>query len=78
MSWQARRYQPMVNRKMTKHHVPPRSKGAQFTLDKPENVHNAYHLLFGNAGSLEECISILRRDWWTPTDPDHRQQTLAF
>lgn len=50
----------------TKHHVPPKSVGARFILWKKRNEHEAYHLLFGNAASLEECIEILRKEWWTP------------
>jgi hypothetical protein len=26
--------------------------------------HRAYHQIFQNAGSLEQCIEILKRDWW--------------
>lgn len=75
MSWGAKRYE---NRKLnghrdkdeiTTHHVPPRSRGATlFTLKKKYIEHVAYHVLFGNAASLEECIQILRREWWTPQD----------
>jgi len=50
----------------SKHHVPPKSIGAQFILYKTCKEHEAYHLLFGNAASYEECCKILKRDWWTP------------
>jgi hypothetical protein len=52
--------------KLTKHHVPPRSVGAKFILYKTQKEHEAYHLLFRNAASYEECCEILKRDWWTP------------
>ena len=52
--------------KKTKHHVPPKSVGAQFILYKTRKEHEAYHLLFGNAASYEECCKILKEQWWTP------------
>ena len=48
------------------HHVPPRNP----SLTTPIKIrvrrkdHMAYHRLFSNAGSLEQCIEILKRDWW--------------
>lgn len=51
---------------VTEHHVPPRSRGkTMFTLKKKRRLHEAYHALFANAGSLEECVSILEREWWS-------------
>lgn len=55
-----------MKKKLTTHHVPPRSHGAQFTLRKTEKAHRAYHTLFRDAPSLEACIEILRTQWWTP------------
>ena len=52
----------------TKHHVPPRSHGARFTLKKSWEEHRAYHIVFGNAPTLEACIEILRQFWWTPQE----------
>jgi hypothetical protein len=53
--------------RITIHHVPPKSRGkTKFLLEKPENQHRAYHLLFSNAGSYEECCQILWKDWWKP------------
>lgn len=52
----------------TKHHVPPRSRRKPwwgFLLDKESNEHIAFHILFGNAATLQECIEILKRDWWS-------------
>ena len=70
MSWNAVRYRdPKVTArvKTSTHHVPPRSRGkALFTVEKPHVQHLAYHILFGNAGSFEECCEILKREWWTP------------
>jgi len=80
MSWGAQRYQREnhdeyrprskrphpISSKSTMHHVPPKSKGAEFILQKEWNRHSAYHLIFGNAASYEECCRILQKDWWTP------------
>lgn len=61
-------YPPNHKHEPTVHHVPPKSKGpTQFTLIKKRNHHMAYNTLFKNAGSLQECIEILKRDWWTPS-----------
>lgn len=52
---------------MTKHHVPPRSVApTEFILLKTWREHSAYHTIFGNASSFEECVKILRLYWWTP------------
>lgn len=62
MSLNAKRYR----RKWNWHHVPPRHPAAatplKIRVDKKD--HEAYNRLFGNAGSLEQCVEILRRDWW--------------
>lgn len=50
---------------MTRHHVPPKSCGPQFVIKKLRVKHEAYHTLFGNAGTLEECVEILRKEWWS-------------
>ena len=58
---------------LTNHHVPPRSKGwnrqTGFTLQKRLIDHLAYHQLFENAGTFEECCDILKRQWWTKDAP---------
>lgn len=75
MSWHANRYrlEVVAPRKanqldsMSKHHVPPRhpARAAPFLLRKSVTDHRAYHQLFRNAGSYEQCCEILRREWWT-------------
>lgn len=53
--------------KMTSHHVPPRNPDkVPRTIRIDERHHRAYHLLFGSARSLDDAISILTRDWWSP------------
>jgi len=61
-------------RGMTKHHVPPRSRGAKFVIRVLGHRHSAYHLLFGNARSLEACIEILEREWWTDGSQSEKKQ----
>lgn len=56
--------------KMTKHHCPPRhpnhpTNEERFILKKSEKEHRAYHVIFGNSSSLQECIDILTKYWWT-------------
>lgn len=53
---------------MSRHHVPPRhpAKNTPFLLRKSVKDHRAYHQLFRNAGSYEQCCEILLREWWTP------------
>lgn len=46
------------------HHVPPKSKGGTKTILVDTIEHRAFHILFKNAGSLQECIDILRKEWW--------------
>jgi len=55
----------MRDRQITLHHVPPRSRGGGQVIEVPWYKHKAYHTIFGNAGSYEECCDILLRDWWT-------------
>jgi hypothetical protein len=64
MSWQARRY-----RSHDWHHVPPRHPApvTPFKIRVRKIDHRAYHQLFANCASLEQCIEILKRDWW----PEH-------
>ncbi len=54
-------------RKYDKHHVPPRHPDyrPRFIVRKKVSHHRAYHLLFQAAKSLEDCIEILRHDWWS-------------
>lgn len=48
------------------HHVPPKHPASitPIKLRVRKKDHEAYHQLFSNAGSLEQCIEILKRDWW--------------
>ena len=59
MSWNARRYQ-----KMNWHHIPPKNPSDAVPVRKRVSKldHSAYHQLFQNAGSFEQCVSILK--WW--------------
>lgn len=36
-----------------------------FKLRKAVYLHRAYHQLFRNAGTLQQCIEILQKEWWT-------------
>ena len=70
MSWAAKRYKnprDVDQYPRTRHHVPPRHPDKQAYFIKRVNAqhHRAYHMLFGAAPSLEVCIEILKRDWWT-------------
>ena len=60
MSWTAKRYQ------RNWHHIPPQNPAAIPPIKKRVNKidHAAYHQLFQNAGSFEQCVEILRW-WWT-------------
>ena len=52
-------------RRMTRHHVPPvHPDPVPRTIKVDERHHRAYHLLFANAKDIEDCIAILKRDWW--------------
>ena len=78
MSWQAARYvapERMLDsrslrlngdpNRITRHHVPPRNPARALpSIRIDERRHRAYHLLFANAASFEDCVQILRRDWW--------------
>lgn len=59
----------MRNHQADVHHVPPRSNGYNaktgFMMVKRIIDHRAYHQIFKNAGSYQECCEILLRDWWT-------------
>lgn len=75
MSLQAKRYRlELVENKrnspegMSKHHVPPRHPATRtpFLLRKSVKDYRAYHQLFRNCGSYEQCCEILLREWWTP------------
>ena len=67
-------------RNMTDHHSPPRSSMRKWRgrlLRKEENRHTAYHILFGNAGSFEECVNILRHDWWPQEEEKWNPRTRS-
>lgn len=79
MSWQAKRYRegqpltPEEERRIfgpptpTKHHVPPKHPDKQPRVIRIDaRHHRAYHILFGAPKTFEDCIQILKRDWWTP------------
>lgn len=60
-------HQRKRNVKKTKHHVPPTNPDKEIKpriIKKQQRHHEAYHLLFGAAPSLNSCIIILARDWW--------------
>ena len=61
MSFQAKRF-----RKMSDHHIPPRNPATHTPVKKrvKDVDHKAYHQLFSNAGSFDQCVEILRW-WWT-------------
>jgi hypothetical protein len=50
--------------KFSVHHIPPRRAGRFILKHVNKRHHVAYHMLFGNSGSLQECIEILRQHWW--------------
>jgi hypothetical protein len=56
------------NHQADMHHVPPRSNGYHaktgFILVKRVIDHRAYHQLFKNAGTYQECCDILWTQWW--------------
>jgi hypothetical protein len=63
MSWTAKRYKVKDY-----HHVPPRhpATATPFKMRVRKVDHAAYHQLFANAASFEQCVEILWRDWWHP------------
>lgn len=63
MSWNARRF-----KSHDAHHVPPRHPATTtpFKMKVRKIDHRAYHQLFANAASFEQCVEILWRDWWKP------------
>lgn len=64
MSWNAKRYRKTHLEGTNKHHIPPRHPSASIPVRKRVNKrdHAAYHQLFQNASSFEQCVSILK--WW--------------
>jgi hypothetical protein len=38
-------------------------------------VHEAYHTIFGPSPNLEECIAILKRDWWPDPIPTSTEES---
>jgi hypothetical protein len=75
MSWHARRY-------LTKnwHHVPPQNpaKTTPFKIRVSKKDHAAYHQLFANAGSFEQCCEILWRDWWNMPSKNFTVKDIAI
>jgi hypothetical protein len=63
MSWSAKRHN---RRNWNLHHIPPQHPAATtpIKIRVGKNEHQAYHTLFQNAGSYEQCCEILYRDWW--------------
>ena len=80
MSWKARRF-----KSKDEHHVPPRHPSLTTPVKIRVNKidHAAYHQLFQNAGSYEQCCEILYRDWWKPylelknANQSHADKTAA-
>lgn len=67
MSWKAKRYHRYRPPNTSKHHIPPKHPAGQnFTLRVSNVDHKAYHTLFSNAGSFEQCVQILWKYWWLP------------
>lgn len=75
MSWNAMRYHreprrfrferyPTHGRRTNRHHVPPKSEGGTYVIEADTIQHRAYHILFGNAASIDECVQVLKRNWW--------------
>lgn len=66
MSWKAKRFR---DRGYNIHHVPPKhpAPATPIRIRVKKEDHEAYNRLFQNAASLEQCIEILKRDWW-PND----------
>ena len=72
MSWNALRFRKQSSfrferckgRTRDNHHVPPKSRGGTRTVEVETVKHRAYHILFANASCIEDCIAILRREWW--------------
>jgi hypothetical protein len=59
---QAETYSP--GEEWDRHHIPPRHPQPYVIKRVKRRHHEAYNLLFGSSGSLEECIQILRAHWW--------------
>lgn len=63
MSWNAQRYRKGGSR----HHVPPKnSTDNLFTMKVSTIDHRAYHQLFRNLGTFEQCVHVLWKYWWLP------------
>lgn len=73
MSAQARRFHDLRSEKalgspkrMTNHHVPPKHPDLSPRVVRLDyRHHSAYILLFGKEGSLDSCVEVLKRFWWT-------------
>lgn len=56
-----------MSKRMTNHHIIPRSRDGKNTkenlIQKHKSVHQAYHTLFSNS-LPEEAVKILIQDWW--------------
>lgn len=51
-----------------RHHIPPRHPRKYIIKRVKRSHHEAFNLLFGSSGSLEECVAILKEHWW-PNSP---------
>lgn len=47
------------------HHLTPRSRGGKVEVEIPIGVHEAWHLLFGNA-TPDEAKLLIEKYWTTP------------
>ena len=77
MSWKAKRF-----RRTNIHHIPPQHPASNIPFKVRVNKldHAAYHQLFANAATFEDCVAILYRDWWAPyleATNDNRNQFKA-
>jgi len=65
MSWSARRFN-----RTNWHHVPPRNpaRTTPFKMRVNKIDHAAYHQLFANAATFEQCCEILWWHWWRPAN----------
>ena len=64
MSWNAKRFKQNSNW----HHIPPKhpAQSTPFKIRVNKRDHQAYHQLFANARTFEDCVAILWRNWWAP------------
>ena len=73
MSAQARRFRDWrleralgSLKRMTNHHVPPQHPDPTLRVIRLDyRHHRAYLLLFGKEHSLNSCVAVLKRSWWT-------------